>query len=45
MGEYWCGVCYEQIDPTAGEIHSLANGEDCHAACCPDCGDNQKEGA
>lgn len=37
MAEYWCGVCFEQIDPTAGEIHSLENGEDCHAECCPDC--------
>ena len=32
--QYWCGVCFEQIDP-ATDIHSLANGEDCHADCCP----------
>lgn len=34
--EYLCGVCEEVIDP-AEEIHSLPNGEDCHAGCCPQC--------
>jgi hypothetical protein len=37
MAEYWCGVCLEQIDPAEGDIHSLPNGEDCHAECCPEC--------
>lgn len=37
MAEYWCGVCHEQIDPEAGDIHSLPNGEDCHADCCKEC--------
>ena len=42
MGEYWCGVCFEEIDPLEGEIHSLANGEDCHATCCPDCHEEKR---
>ena len=35
--EYFCEVCHQPIvGPDIDERHTTDDGEDCHAACCPD---------
>ena len=33
-GRYFCAVCHEHFDD---DPHTMPDGEDCHAACCPEC--------
>ncbi|MCU0843086.1 MAG: hypothetical protein MUC79_15420 [Thiobacillaceae bacterium] len=38
MSDYWCAVCHLPIvGDDIDERHTTDDGEDCHAACCPEC--------